>query len=88
VLEHAYFLDNQPLSLLDSGRREGSIQHVFSFLGFLVRDETEGRTVLVKAVVETPFLVPPVLVVVDVLVGLGVCKVELYVFASILSKIG
>jgi hypothetical protein len=43
----------------------------------LVGDETEGGPVLVEAMVELPFFVPAVLVIVDIVVGLRVGEVQL-----------
>jgi hypothetical protein len=57
---------------------EHSIQHVFAFFGFLVRDEAEGGAILAEAVIEFPFFIPAVLVVVNVVVCLRIGEVQLW----------
>ena len=69
--------NQETLGALDGSRREGAIEHILAVLGLGIREIAEARSVLVKALVERRFLVPAILVVVDVVVGLGVGKVEL-----------
>lgn len=51
---------------------------MLAVLGLGIGEEAKARPVLVEALVETGFFIPAVLVVVDVMVGLGVGKVELF----------
>lgn len=57
---------------------EGGIQDVLAVLGLGVGEEAKAGSVLIEALVETGLLVPAVLVVVNVVVGLRVGKVELF----------
>lgn len=51
---------------------------MLTVLGLGVGQEAEAGSVLVEALIEVGFLVPAVLVVVDVMVGLGFGKMELW----------
>jgi hypothetical protein len=71
-------VDTQTLSFLDRSLREGAIQHILAILGLGICKEAKARAVLIEALVQPRFLIPTVLVVVDVVVGLGIGEVELH----------
>ncbi len=75
-IEHAYeiryLILHETLCLPYRLLRKHLIEYILAFFGFLVRDEAEGRAILAEAVIETVFLIPPVLIVVDVKVRLGI----------------
>jgi hypothetical protein len=72
-----YFFDTKALCTANGGLGEGGIQHVLAVLGLGIGEEAEAGSVLVEALVKAGLLVPTVLVVVDVVVSVGVGKVEL-----------
>lgn len=74
--------NQQPLGALDGGGREGAIEHIFAVLGFGIGEKTETRSVFVETLIQCGFLVPAILVVVDVVIGFGVGKVELTVVSN------
>lgn len=51
---------------------------MLAILSLGISQKAEAGSVLVEALVEIGFLVPAVLVVVDVMVGLGFSKMELW----------
>jgi hypothetical protein len=70
-------VDAQSFGAFYSGLREGAVENILARLGFSIGEEAKARAILVEALVQTSVLVPAVLVVVDVVVGLGVGEVEL-----------
>jgi hypothetical protein len=69
--------DQKALGVLDGSRREGAIKHILTVLGFSIREKTKAGSVFAEALIQRRFLVPAILVVVDIVVGFGVGKVEL-----------
>jgi hypothetical protein len=77
TLRNTHLFYDKTLCLLNRLWREHFIKDIFSLLRFLVGNEAEGGPILAEAVVEPPFFVPAVLVVVDVVVGLRIREVQL-----------
>jgi hypothetical protein len=74
-------VDTQTLSFLDRSLREGAIQHILAILGLGICKEAKAGAVLIEAPVQPRFLIPTVLVVVDVVVGLRIGEMELHTSA-------
>ena len=72
-----YFVDDQAFGLGDGFGGEHAVQHVLPLFRLLVSQESEGRLVLIEAMVKSGILVPSVLVVVDVMVRLRIREVQL-----------
>lgn len=70
-------VDAERLGIPDSGLGKGGVQDVLALLGLGMGEEAEAGPVLVEALVQGGLLVPAVPVVVDVVVGLWIGKVEL-----------
>jgi hypothetical protein len=83
--ECARLVGDQLLGGLNGGLGEGAVEDIFAVLCLVVGEKAEAGAVLVEALVKTGLLVPAVLVVVDVVVGVGVGKVELRGVVSALS---
>lgn len=70
-------VNDYSLGLIDCLWRERLVEHVFPLFGLLVSDKAKRRPVFIETVVETPFFVPAILVVVDVVICLRLCEMQL-----------
>ena len=69
-----YLVRTKTFGTFDRCLRKRAIEHIFSLLGFLVRQEAEARAVFVEALVQPVLFIPAILVVVDIMVRLWICE--------------
>lgn len=66
------------MSVKDRSCGKSFAEYIFAILGFFVSQETKRRPILAEAMIQALLFIPSVLVVVDIMVCLRVCKMELW----------
>jgi hypothetical protein len=72
-----YVFPDEVLHAENGSAREHRLEHILSLFGFAIGVEAEGGMILAERFIQCLLLVPAGCGTVDVMIGRGICKVEL-----------
>jgi hypothetical protein len=78
--------DYQCFGSVNRSLRERTVEYIFAIFRFGVREEPKAGSIFVETLVKTRFFIPAILVVVYVVVGLWVGKVELHIYSQCMCR--